>query len=610
VSYRTRSILFNAPLDFIVASGAYLLAFSIRLIGVPSTNFQIQFILLSAFILTVSLWFFGVYKQLWEHTSGNSSTVIIRAVLVATALIVILGLAPVARPLPLSVIVVGNLLSLGGFIALRYRARIVNFTSFAALLRGKPTVAPTKILIVGAGKLGQNTAYQLCQKSVLNTYTIVGFIDDDRAKLGMYVEGAPVLGSRTEITTIAKTRQIDLIIVALENVPQSEFRSILRDCESTSARLKIMPDVESVIDSNVTKPLLRDVTIEDLLGRSLATQSDVVDLTAIREKVVLVTGAAGSIGSELSLQMANYRPTHLILLDSNESDLHDVQLDLRLQYRDLQITPILGDITQPAELKAVFEQYHPEIVFHCAAYKHVPMLERYPHKAIQANVFGTKNLAELAHQFQVERFVLISTDKAIDPSSVMGASKRVCELIIHHLQSASGTRFGAVRFGNVLGSRGSVVPIFERQIEAGGPVTITDPEMTRYFLTIPEAVNLVLHAACMTQGGELFVLNMGEEVRILKLAERMIRLRGLRPYIDIPIEFVGIRPGEKLHETLYMEHEEATPTIHPQILRVDYWKGEVKSDFWEQVQNLIEAHDPEVIRKRLQDLVQLQTPVA
>ncbi|MBK8030097.1 MAG: hypothetical protein IPK17_11445 [Chloroflexi bacterium] len=221
MSYRTRSILFNAPLDFIVAPVPISLP-SPSASSVPSTNFQIQFILLSAFILTVSLWFFGVYKQLWEHTSGNSSTVIIRAVLVATALIVILGLAPVARPLPFSVIVVGNLLSLGGFIALRYRARIVNFTSFAALLRGKPTAAPTKILIVGAGKWGQNTAYQLCQKSVLNTYTIVGFIDDDRAKLGMYVEGAPVLGNRTEITTIAKTRQIDPIIVALENVPQSE----------------------------------------------------------------------------------------------------------------------------------------------------------------------------------------------------------------------------------------------------------------------------------------------------------------------------------------------------------------------------------------------------
>ncbi len=610
MNYRTRSFLVNAPLDFAVASGAYLLTFSIRLIGLPSSDYHIEFILLSALILILSLWIFGVYKRLWEQTSGHGVIPIVRAVSAATLLLLFLSFLQFPRPIPLSVVIVGSLLSLSGFVALRYRSRMFTFNRFSDTSGGKSATPPTKVLIVGTGKLAQNTAFQMQHNSPLQTYVVVGFVDDDRAKHGMYVEGSPVLGDRTAIPAIAQAQQIDLIILALQNLPGTEFRDILSYCESTSARLKVVPDVETLVNPNATQTLLRDVNIDDLLGRSIVERSNVVDLTPIVRKLVLVTGAAGSIGSELARQIAAYEPTHLVLLDCNESDLHDMHIDLRSRYPQLEITPVLADITQRTELIAVFEQYKPQIVFHCAAYKHVPMLERYPQKAIQANVFGTKNLAELASQFQVERFVMISTDKAIDPSSVMGASKRVCELIIHHLQSESETRFGAVRFGNVLGSRGSVVPMFSRQIDAGGPVTITDPNMTRFFMTIPEAVNLVIHAACLTQGGELFMLDMGEEVRIVKLAERMIRLRGLRPYTDIPIEFIGIRPGEKLHEALYMEYEEAVPTIHPQILRVKHWKSDVSTDFWAQIRSLTDTKDPEEIRKQLQNLVRLQASLS
>ena len=608
MNYRTRSFLINAPLDFAVASGAYLLTFSIRLIGLPSSEFHITFILLAALILVANLWIFGVYKRLWDQTSGHGVLPIVRAVSTATIITLVLSLLQFPRPIPLSVVLVGSLLSLSGLVALRYRSRMFPSARRADPSNGAAQPPHTKVLIVGTGKLAQNMAYQLRHTAALQTYTIVGFIDDDQAKHGMYVEGAPVLGDRQAIPTIAQAHGIDLIILALKNAAGDDFRDILTYCENTSARLKVVPDVDTLLNPSATDYRLRDVNIDDLVGRTIVTRSDIVDMTPITCKLVLVTGAAGSIGSELSRQIAAYKPTHLVLLDSNESDLHDMHIDLRSRYPELPVTPVLGDVTLHAEMRAVFEQFRPQIVFHCAAYKHVPMLERYPQKAIQANVLGTKNVAELASEYHAERFVLISTDKAIDPSSVMGASKRLCELIVYHLQSESQTRFGAVRFGNVLGSRGSVVPMFTRQIDAGGPVTITDPNMTRFFMTIPEAVNLVLHAACLTHGGELFVLNMGESVRIVKLAERMIRLRGLRPYTDIPIEFIGIRPGEKLHEALYMEHEEAEPTIHPQILHVKHWKSEFSDEFWTQVNCLIDTHDPETIRKQLEQLVRLQTP--
>jgi FlaA1/EpsC-like NDP-sugar epimerase len=291
-------------------------------------------------------------------------------------------------------------------------------------------------------------------------------------------------------------------------------------------------------------------------------------------KVVLVTGAAGSIGSELSRQIASYDPTRLIILDNNESALHDLTLDLQVAYPQLALIPALVDITILQSITRVFATQAPQIVFHAAAYKHVPLLESHPKEALRVNVMGTRQLAELAQQHQVERFVLISTDKAVNPSSVMGASKRLGELTVHALcqNKACGTLFTVVRFGNVLGSRGSVVPIFTRQIEKGGPITVTHPEMTRYFMSISEAVNLVIHAACLTEGDDIFVLRMGEVVRILDIAERMVRLRGLRPYEDIEIQIVGIRPGEKMHEELHDPAENPVDTIHPYIMRLSRWK--------------------------------------
>jgi FlaA1/EpsC-like NDP-sugar epimerase len=329
-----------------------------------------------------------------------------------------------------------------------------------------------------------------------------------------------------------------------------------------------VPEKYAMLNQRLGVATLRDVQPEDSWGA--AGGSPAVDMTR-SGKVALVTGAAGSIGSELVRQLISYEPTLLVMLDNNESGLHDLYTELKPQFPDVEFRPVLADITQRDSLERVYATYRPQIVFHAAAYKHVPMQELFPHESIRVNIGGTRNLAELARDYGVERFVLISTDKAVDPSCVMGASKRAAELLMKALSAQSGhsTLFTAVRFGNVLGSRGSVAPTFNRQIDKGGPVTVTDKDMKRYFMTIAEAVNLVIHAAAMTTGGELFMLQMGEEVPILELAERMIRMRGLRPYDDIEIKFTGVRPGEKLNEKLQRDSEVQISTIHPHIVKLE-----------------------------------------
>ncbi|MCZ7545997.1 MAG: SDR family NAD(P)-dependent oxidoreductase [Anaerolineae bacterium] len=332
----------------------------------------------------------------------------------------------------------------------------------------------------------------------------------------------------------------------------------------------MVPNTLALVSSTKGCALLRDVQPEDILGRKPVGHHRGVDLTPVIGKVTLVTGAAGSIGSELVRQLRAYQPARLILLDNNESGLHDLVTELGDEACSNTVS-VLADITREEALSQVFAWYRPQVIFHAAAYKHVPMLERYPHEAVRVNIYGTWLLAGLAQAHGAERFVLISTDKAVEPSCIMGASKRLCELSMFALARQNGceTRFTSVRFGNVFGSRGSVVPTFNRQIEQGGPVTVTHREMTRFFMTTSEAVNLVIHAACLTAGGDLFMLKMGEDIRIVDLAERMIRMRGLRPYKDIEIRFTGIRPGEKLHERLENASEVATQTTHPNIVRLD-----------------------------------------
>ena len=578
-------------------------------------NFRTGIILtvIFALILVGMLLYFGVYQRIWSRTSGHGITLLIKAVVTASVIIVPLDLLTNQNRLPLSLVLLGNFLALCGFIMVRYRSRLA--TSFVwrwkAAFSQEFQTAQTRVMIIGAGESGQTLAWRLMHRFSQNRYKIVGFIDDDPNKQNMYVEGCKVLGTRKDIERLAESFSVDLIVVAIHNIAGSDFREILTFCERTKALVKIVPDLEAIVNAKRSQAMLRDVQAEDFIGRSTVVQSEVVDLTAITQKVVLITGSAGSIGSELSRQIMLYNPTQVILLDNNESGLHDLATELRGKYPSVELVPALVDVTVRNTLRWVYEKFRPQIVFHAAAYKHVPMLEYYPHEAWRVNIGGTRNLAELAREFKVERFVLISSDKAVNPSSVMGATKRVGELMLHSLaQEGGSTLFASVRFGNVLGSRGSVVPTFNRQIDHGGPITVTDPEMTRYFMSIPEAVNLILHAACLTQGDDIYVLRMGEVVRILELAERMIRLRGLRPYTDIPIEFTGIRPGEKLHEELFHSEEHPIETLHPDILKVNTWRDEFNwEDFWNRLDRLSrDAEKPQAqVFDRLLELITLNT---
>ncbi|MFN8565071.1 MAG: nucleoside-diphosphate sugar epimerase/dehydratase [Anaerolineae bacterium] len=510
----------------------------------------------------------------------------------ATGIDLLVVLALPNAPLPLPVVLVGNLLALFGFVAFRYRSRLASSLLWrwkAVVLREFPKLR-TRVLIIGAGESGQTLAWRLKHRFSNGNYQVVGFIDDDPDKQNMYVEGCRVIGTRKDIVRLAEALNVDIIVVAVHNITGRDFRDVLTACENTSALIKVVPHLEAaLINTKESASLLRDVQAEDLIGRSPVSRHEGVDLSAVMNKVILITGAAGSIGSELCRQIMQYNPTKAILLDNNESGLHDLVTELRARHPEVDFEPALVDIWSRSSLRALYERHHPQIVFHAAAYKHVPMLELYPLEALRVNIGGTRNVAELARDFHVERFVLISTDKAVNPTSIMGASKRICELLLLGLAQRPDCRtlFSSVRFGNVLGSRGSVVPTFNRQIDNGGPVTVTHQDMTRYFMSIPEAVNLIIHAACLTQGNDIFVLRMGEDVRIVELAERMIRLRGLRPYKDIEIQFTGIRPGEKMHEDLFHSEEQPVETIHPNILKVDNGSEDVNwGAFWAGVDQL------------------------
>lgn len=420
------------------------------------------------------------------------------------------------------------------------------------------------VMVIGAGEAA-NVIIKEIVNSNFSTMVIRCIIDDDRGKWGRYIQGIRVAGGRDKIIECADVYDIDEIIVAMPSISRAELRKILEICKETNCKLRSLPGMYQLVNGEVNVSKLRDVEVEDLLGREpISVDLDSI-LGYVQNKVVLVTGGGGSIGSELCRQIACHRPKQLVIVDIYENNVYDIQQELKTKYPELDLAVLIASVRNTNRMNWLFEHYQPDIVYHAAAHKHVPLMEDSPNEAVKNNVFGTWKTAQAAAFYGVKKFVLISTDKAVNPTNIMGASKRICEMIIQTFNNHYDTEFVAVRFGNVLGSNGSVIPLFRKQIVAGGPVTVTHPDIIRYFMTIPEAVSLVLQAGAYAKGGEIFVLDMGEPVKILDLAENLIRLSGYRVGEDIKIEFTGLRPGEKLYEELLMEEEGLKETANKLI---------------------------------------------
>ena len=421
-------------------------------------------------------------------------------------------------------------------------------------LPGKQLKDGRRVLIAGAGTSGAVILKEMQTSPYAEGY-VVCFVDDDKNKVGKILNGVPIAGKREDIPGLVEKYKVDEIYIAMPSAPAKDRKEIIEICRETGCRVKILPGIYQLLNGEVSVGKLREVEIEDLLGREPVRVNMDEILDYVRGKVVLVTGGGGSIGSELCRQIAGHQPKQLIVFDVYENNAYDLQQELKEKFPGLNLVVLIGSVRNTHRVESVFEKYRPEIVYHAAAHKHVPLMEDSPNEAIKNNVFGTYKTAKAADKYGTKRFVLISTDKAVNPTNIMGASKRMCEMVVQMMNAKSKTDFVAVRFGNVLGSNGSVIPLFKKQIEQGGPVTVTHPEIIRYFMTIPEAVSLVLQAGAYAKGGEIFVLDMGEPVKILDLAKNLIRLSGYEPDEDIPITFTGLRPGEKLYEELLMDEE-------------------------------------------------------
>lgn len=511
-------------------------------------------------VLTIVLLFiFKLYNRVWEYASLKELIAIIKANTISLIIFALLSLETPLPNLPRGVFIISWAMVFFAISTSRIYWRVIR--DEIGFYSKKPADGK-KCLIIGAGDAGAIVAKEIEQNHRL-IIEVTGFIDDDPSKQGRILAGIPVLGYRTDILQLVNRYKIDEIIIAMPSAPGKTIREIVKITKNTSARVRILPGIYDGTKNPMAS--LRDIQMEDLLGRE-TVKTDLKEIADyLTEKTVMITGAGGSIGSEMCRQIIGFSPQKLIIIDNCENNLFDIQQELNQKLVVTELYTVLVDVKNVSKLQTVFIKYQPQVVFHAAAYKHVPLMEDHPEEAMQNNVTGTRNVAELADKFGCETFIFISTDKAVNPSSVMGASKRIAELVIKDLNRISKTRFAAVRFGNVLGSRGSVIPTFIKQIEQGGPVTVTHPDMVRYFMTIPEAVSLVFQAGALAQGGEIFVLDMGEPVKIADLARDLITISGYEPEKDIEIVYTGIRPGEKLYEELFTDREGMQSTKHERI---------------------------------------------
>lgn len=549
--------------DVITIIGVALISLLIRFDGYITSHYLHQMIdalpimVISYIVMLLSM---HLYTRIWRYAGMREMV----AVLIATTLgagLFYTGMYVFDKSLPRSIYLISWILSTGvigiGRMILHY---------IAMQYGGKQSTDADMVntLIIGAGDAGATIAREI-ERYHKRSRKVIGFIDDDESKFNRLMGGVRILGNRHDIPSIVKENKVKEIIIAMPSVTRNEIRNIMEICSPLKCKVNTLPGMYQLLDDEVLVSHLHPVSIEDLLERDeVRLDMDVVE-HYIRDKVVLVTGAGGSIGSEICRQIMRVGPKQLLLLGHGENSIYLINQELKNIYKDGPIIPIIADIRDKQQLDQIFTQYNPQVVFHAAAHKHVPLMEIQPMAAVLNNIYGTRNVADVAGRHGVERFVMISTDKAVNPTSVMGATKRVAEKVIISMNDTYDTKYITVRFGNVLGSRGSVIPLFKKQIEAGGPVTVTDPEMTRYFMTIPEASQLVLQAGAMGKGGEVFLLDMGEPVKIIDLARNMIRLSGLEPDKDIHIKITGLRPGEKKYEELLTSEEGTNRTNHTKI---------------------------------------------
>jgi len=556
MNYRTRMLLL-VFMDCCFVGTSVLSSYWISIVKEPWPE-AVAFMVISMVCLSVSFLYFKLYNRVWRYASIGEFLSIIRATIIGSVVAYASASVLVGHLIPLY-IATRTLETLLLTMALsRFAWRIFRDTYL------KKNDNRRKTLVIGAGDCGSLIVREM-RSNPSSTQFPIAFIDDNVNKHRMQIQGVPVAGGRESIPEVVESQNIDDIIIAMPSVSKNEIAEIIEICKLTNAKIKMIPSIHEIMEGKITLQTIRNVQVEDLLGRDPIK----VDLAGIagylQGKVVMVTGAGGSIGSELCRQIAFFKPSKLLLLGHGENSIYLVESELQRLRLDFDIEPIIADVQDRKRMEEVFKQYRPQVVFHAAAHKHVPLMEKNPSEAIKNNVFGTKNVAECADLFGAERFVLISTDKAVNPTSIMGATKRIAEMIIQCMNVHSKTKFAAVRFGNVLGSRGSVIPRFKEQIARGGPVTVTHPDMIRYFMTIPEAVQLVIQAGAYAGGGEVFILDMGKPVKISTLAEDLIRFSGFEPGVDIRIEYTGIRPGEKLFEELLTDEEGLTSTMHNRI---------------------------------------------
>lgn len=570
--------LMAIDLIFILLAGVF--AFVIRyeaLISVwPYLKQNWTYFLLAPLMRLPVYYGFHLYNRMWRYASVVEMKMIVLAATVSSFLIFALNF--VASPLlgipympSRSIWLLESILSLGALAGSRFLLRLIQERYRPhELLRWRAFIQnPSQVLIVGAGDAGAMVLREIQNNRMLGLH-VVGFVDDDPAKRRLSLNGVPVLGDRQAIPELVKRHNIDQVIIAMPTASGSEIRQIVRICEKAGIQPRTVPGLYELIDGTVRLSQIREVSIEDLLRREPIRTDTAAVVGLLRNKRVLVTGAGGSIGSELCRQILRCRPAELILVGHGENSIFEIYNELLIENQrtiksEVAITPVIADIRFHERMLTLFQTHRPEIVFHAAAHKHVPLMEINPVEAITNNIFGTRNVVEAAQAVGVQRFVMISTDKAVNPTSIMGASKRAAELVVHKFGARADGAYMAVRFGNVLGSRGSVLLTFRKQIAAGGPVTVTHPEMRRYFMTIPEAVQLVLQAAVLGKGGEVFLLDMGEPVRIVDMATDLIRLSGLEVGRDIEIVYTGLRPGEKLYEELFVPGEKYERTLHEKV---------------------------------------------